>query len=50
MAAAWQRSILEASCGDVCGWDEIFSRVHCSDVEKIVPSLSRNKGSGLDKN
>ena len=31
------------------GWDEIFSRVHCSDVEKIVSSLSRNKGSGLDK-
>ena len=31
------------------GWDEIFSRVYCSDVEKIVSSLFRNKGSGLDK-
>ena len=31
------------------GWDEIFSGVYCSDVEKIVSSLSRNKGSGLDK-
>ena len=31
------------------GWDEIFSGLYCSDVEKIVSSLSRNKGSGLDK-
>ena len=27
----------------------IFSKFHCSDVEKILSSLSRNKGSGLDK-
>ena len=31
------------------GWDEIFSGLYCSDVEKIVSSLSRNKRSGLDK-
>ena len=31
------------------GWDEIFSGVYCSDVEKIVSSLFRNKGLGLDK-